>query len=208
MTSDIVKQATFATGRIVHQGTGEPVVGQVQIAAQEGPVAAKVTGDGTFLLSGDLKLLFPNLATQNYQLHLDIHADSAQFHPGFIDHPVLVTIPGGPSFDPDPPTTPLALVVVPTVLLPADPTNVRGRVVEAHNPETPISGATLELLQGGPPISAVTTDADGRYRFNDVTVLAPSQIRCSKAGFKTEARPLLVDFGKLINEEYFRLAPP
>ena len=141
-------------------------------------------------------------------LHLDIHADSAQFHPGFIDHPVLVTIPGGPSFDPDPPTTPRALVVVPTVLLPADPTNVRGRVVEAHNPETPISGATLELLQGGPPISAVTTDADGRYRFNDVTVLAPSQIRCSKAGFKTEARPLLVDFGKLINEEYFRLAPP
>lgn len=208
---DVIKQVVFVTGRVLHQGTGEPIVGEIKITAQEGPVSSKVLSDGTFALSGDLEILFPNLATQSYQLHLNVHADSEQFRAGSIDQPELVTIPStipsGPSFDPDPPTTPRALVVVPTILLPADPVNIRGRVVNAQSPDTSIFGARIEVLQNGVVTDSTTTAADGRYRFDEIGVQAPAQIQCSATGFRIQPRILLIDFGKLLNEEYFRLEP-
>lgn len=207
-TQDVITQVAFATGRILHQGTGEPVIGEIQITAKEGPVVDKVLADGTFAISGDLKLLFPHLDTQNYQLNLTIRANTAQYRAGFINHTLLVAIPGGSNFDPDPPLTLGALVDIGTILLPADSINIRGRVVEAKNPDTPISGATVEVLHAGPPIPAATTKADGGYRFDDITVTAPARIRCSEPmNFKPETRTLLIDFGKLVNEESFRLPP-
>jgi hypothetical protein len=209
MSQDIIKQVAFIAGRIIHQGTGNPIDGQIQITAREGPVAGKVLEDSTFAVSGDLKLLFPNLATQDYQLTLTIHADSAQFRAGFIECQLQVTIPMGSNFDPESSLiVPDPLIYVGTIRLHADPMNIRGRVVEARNPETPIADATIEVLHSGPAIPPEKTKPDGRYRFDDVRVLAPAQIRCSATGFRTQERILLIDFGKVINEEYFRLAPP
>lgn len=370
MTPDVIKQAALITGRIVHQGTGKPLVGRIRITAREVPLVDKVLEDGTFALSGDLELLFPKLATQDYQVNLTIRADSPQFRKGFVEHELpVVTIPMGSNFDPEPPIPPDPLIDMGTIALMADAINVRGRVYDARpdqnvfavraeiysshpinspvnrsvqvvqtnemgpqrvltaeapagqqtirldnrsglvlnqvlrigagstleygvitnptptaadtvilrdnlayrhflgqsvqavnmlplstpieteltratNPKDrflllktnkdfvagsiieiagstptreyqvidpllflPIVGATVEI-QSGSNVYSTTTDALGRYQLDNRIILAPAQIRCSAATFKTQTRTLLIDFGKLINEEYFRLAPP
>jgi hypothetical protein len=200
MTPDIIEQVAMVTGRLIHQGTGKPVVGSVRFTAREGPVADKLFADGTFAVSGRPELLFPNLALQDHELHLNIRVDSAQFRAGFVEQTKVVPIPMGSTF-----ASPIS---VDTIDLPADPVNIRGQVVEAANPERLIADATIEVLHSGPVIPPVTTDAEGRYRFDEITVTAPAQIRCAKPiNFKTATRALLIDFGKLVNEEYFHLAP-
>jgi hypothetical protein len=208
MNPDIITQVAFLTGRLLHQGTAQPVLGSIQIRAEEGPLSATVLADGTFALSGDIRFLFPDLASQSYPLHLTIQATSPQFRQGQASLAVATSIPSGSNFDPDPPTPPDALIDLGTLLLPADTISVRGRVVEALNPDTPIAGASVEVLHSGAPIPPAASDSDGWYRLDDILVSGPSQIRCSHAGFKTVTRLLLLDYGKLVNEEYFRLPPP
>ena len=211
MTPDIITtQVAFATGRIIHQGTGESVSGEIRLTSPEGPIIGKVRDDGTFALSGYLQFLFPDLASQPYQLTLTIRAVSAQYRAGSVELTLPPqTIPAGANFDPLPPATvPTALIDYGTVVLPADPLIIRGRVVEAEDPSTPIAGATVEILHGGPPVPAVTTGADGRYRFNPLVLTAPTEIRCAEpVRFRTITRNLLLDYGQLVNEENFRLPP-
>jgi hypothetical protein len=208
MSADVITQVAFATGRIIHQGTGLELVGEINISAEEGPVISKLLDDGTFVLSGYLAFLFPELNSQNYDLNLTIRARSFQYRQGFIERQLMVTIPMGSDFDPDPPTPADPLVDMGTIVLPADPITIRGRVVEAENPDQPIQNATVEILHAGPAIASTTTNADGRYSFDNVTVTAPAQIRCSSIGFGTLTRASLLDFGYLVNEENFRLPPP
>jgi hypothetical protein len=225
MVPDTLKQAAFIKGRILHQGTGEPVVGRIHITAKEGFVVDKVLVDGTFAISGDLEQLFPKLSSQSYPLTLTIRADSAQFRQGFVEYSFLATIPAGSNFDPKPPTPPDPLIDVGTIRLPVapavDPTadpivfqenmqvNIRGLVVRAKDPDIPINGATVSILQSSVVTHSTTTTPQGRYRFDNIIVKAPAQIKCSAPGFLSQnPRILQVDFGKSINEEYFRLAPP
>ena len=225
MTPDISKQALFIIGRILHQGTGEAITGQVRITALEAPVFDKVRTDGTFAISGQIDRLFPKDILPPYPVTLKIRADSAQFRQGFIEYTFPVKILGGPDFDPDPPTAPTAPINVGTIRLPVDPSvdptadpnvyrenmqvNIRGRVVTAKDSDTPISGATLNILQSGVSTNSTTTNVDGRYRFDNIIVKAPAKIQCSAPRFQNQSpRILQIDFGKLINEEYFRLTPP
>ena len=213
MIPDILKQAAFIKGRILHQGTGEPVVGRVHITAREGFVVDKMLADGTFAVSGDLEQLFPKLSSQSYPLTLTIRADSAQFRQNFVEYSFLVTIPVGSNFDPKPPALPNPLIDVGTIRLPVDlenmQVNIRGRVVPAKDPDIPINGATVSILQSSVVNHSTTTNPQGRYRFDNIIVKAPAQIKCSASGFVSQnPRILQVDFSKSINEEYFRLAPP
>jgi hypothetical protein len=229
MTPDVIKQAAFITGRILHQGTGEPVVGRVGIAAREGSVSVvdKVLADGTFVVSGDLEKLFPELSLQSYQLTLKIRADSAQFRHGFVEYslPVPIHISMGSNFDPEPPILPDLPINLGTIRLPVDPAidptadpvvfqdnmqvNIRGRVVRATDPDIPITGATVKVIQSSVVTHSAVTNTDGRYRFDNIIVKAPAKIECSAPGFQSPNPCILqIDFGKLINEEYFRLAPP
>lgn len=208
MTSDIITQVAFVSGRIIHQGTGKPVVGQVNLRAKQGPIVTKVLDDGTFAVSGYLRFLFPKLATQPYPIDLTIRADSPEFQAGFIEQALPVVIPMGRNLDPDPPTVPDPPVDVGTILLPGDPVNVRGRVFDGANPGTPINGASVKVLHAGPPIPAVLTGADGRYRIDGINITAPAKLSCSEPiHFKPETRVLLLDFGRMVNEENFHLAP-
>jgi hypothetical protein len=200
ITPDVIEQVALVTGRILHEGTGKAVFGHIHITAQEGLVTDKLLTDGTFVVSSRPELLFPNLGSQNYQLNLTIRADSPQYRASSFQRQLSVAIPMGSTFD--------IPIDVGTILLPADPVNIRGRVVEAANPDTPILNATVQVLQGAAVTNWTTTNNDGRYRFENITVLAAAEIQCSKANFKTQKRTLLIDFGKLINEEYFRLGPP
>ena len=200
MTPDVIEQVALVTGRILHEGTGEPVVGNIRIVAKEGRVVDKVLADGTFVISGRSEQLFPDLATQGYQLTLNIRAESAQFWQGLREEQLLVSIPMGFSF--------AAPIDGGIILFPADPVNVRGRVVEATNPEAPIPNATVEVLHSGAVIGSALTNSEGRYRLDDITVTAPAEIRCSAVGFITQTRILLVNFGQLINREDFYLPPP
>jgi hypothetical protein len=208
MTPDVITQAAFARGRILHGGTGEPIAGDIDIAALEGPVVGRVLADGTFVLSGYLPFLFPLLATQAYTLNLRIRVTSPQLRAGAVTLPLILNVPAGPSFDPDPPAAPRALIQIPTILLTADPLSIRGRVVEAEDPTAPIQNATVEVLHAGPAVAPVVTGADGRYRFDGVTLVAPVQVRASHANFLTVTRAMRPEYGLLVNEENFRLPPP
>jgi hypothetical protein len=198
MTPDVIKQAAFITGRILHQGTGDPVIGRIHITAREGFVVDKI---------------------------LTIRADSAQFRQGFVEYSFLATIPVGSNFDPKPPTLPGSLIDVGTIRLPVDPAvdptanpvvfqknmqvNIRGRVVRAKDPDIPINGAKVSILESSVVTHSTTTNSQGRYRFDNIIVKAPAQIKCSAPGFLSQnPRILQVDFSKSINEEYFRLALP
>jgi Carboxypeptidase regulatory-like domain len=222
MTQDVIKQAAFITGRILHQGTGEPVVGRVRIAVREGSVVDKVLADGTFAVSGDLEKLFP----QSYPRTLTIRADSAQFRQGFVEYSLPIPIISmGSNFDPEPPILPDLPINLGTIRLPVDPAidptadpvvfqenmqvNIRGRVVRATDPDIPINGATVSILQSSVMTHSTTTNFQGRYRFDNIIVRAPAQIECSAPGFQSQTpRILQIDFGKLIHEGYFRLTPP
>ncbi len=222
LTRDIIKQAAFAKGKILHAGTGKPIVGTIHITAKEGPVIAKVLEDGTFALSGDLDFLFPELSSRGYALNLNIRAVSAQFRLGYAElkSPVTVTIPAGQNFDPETATqVPDDLIDIETIngtiRLPDHPTNylrdipvnIQGRVVNAADTNDPINNATIEVLQSGTVTASTSTDNEGRYSFKNIVVIAPAQIKCSATSFVTQTRPLLIDFTKMTNEEYFRLVP-
>jgi hypothetical protein len=208
MTPDVITQAAFARGRILHAGTGLSVVGDITIAAHEGPVIAKFLPSGEFVLSGYLDFLFPDLAATNYTLHLTVTITSPQFRAGKVVETLLLAVPSGASFDPDPPNAPRPLIQIPTVTLAADPLTIRGRVVEAADPTAAIAGAAVEILHAGPAIAPAATGADGRYSFDGVTLVAPVQVRASHAGFVTVTRGMLPEYGLLVNEENFRLSPP
>lgn len=203
-TERIPPQVAYVKGRILHAGTGRPVVGDVRITAAERRVVGKVFDDGRFVVS----------AYERYdELHLDIHATSKQFSAGAAKLSVLVTLDPGDDFDPEPPASPDPLKDLGDILLPQPPdkTYVRGRVVRADDPEVPIVNAQVKVELGSPPailLGSDTTDAEGRYRLDDMEIIAPATVTCSAVGFKTEARALLVDFGRAVNVENFRLQTP
>ena len=199
MSPDLIEQVALVSGRIIHAGTGQAVLGSLRITAREGPVIDKLLGDGTFVLSGRPELLFPNIGAQDYVLNLNIRVTSAQFRQGVVTQQLSVPIPQGSPFD-----RPLSAG---SVSLPADPVNIRGRVVGAKNPQIPIHNAVVEVLHCGLAVPPATTDAEGGYRFDEIAISAPAHMRCSATGFKPEKRILLIDFGKLMNEEHFRLPP-
>ncbi|MGH7491704.1 MAG: MSCRAMM family protein [bacterium] len=212
MAADIIEQVALVTGHILHEGTGEPIFGSVRIVERQvkdedklGTVADKLLDDeeGTFVVSGEPMALFPNLALQAYTLNLEIRARSPQFRQGMIIRPLLVPISRGETFEPP--------IDVGVIFLLADSVNIRGRVLNAQNPENAIADAGVEILQNGAVTDATTTGNDGRYRFDGLVVQTPvaepAQIRCSKTDFRIQARMLLIDFGKLVNEENFRLPP-
>jgi Carboxypeptidase regulatory-like domain len=208
MTRDVIKQAAFARGRVLHGGTGEPVAGDIEIVAREGPVVTKFLPSGEFVLSGHLGFLFPDLAATAYKLNLTMTVTSEQFSAGRLTRALVLNVPAGASFDPDPPTAARPLIQIPTVNLPADPITIRGRVVKAEDPTAAIAGATVTLTHAGAAIPPAATGADGRYSFDGVTLVAPVVIQAAKAGFVTISRGIRPEYGLLVNEENFRLSPP
>ncbi|MEB3216060.1 MAG: hypothetical protein VKN72_07395 [Nostocales cyanobacterium 94392] len=204
MTWEILEQVAIVTGKILHQGTGKPVFGQVGITTEFGMVVDKLLKDGAFVISGRPDLLFPQLDSQSYQLNLRIRADSLQFRQGFIEKDLTVTIPSGWTFE-----QPVSQAE--TVFLDADAVNIGGYVFDAVNPSDRIANATIEILQEGMVIYSTLTSSDpseqGKYRFNNIIVLAAAQIRCVATDFQTQTRNLLIDFGKSLNQENFYLVP-
>lgn len=217
---DVIEQVALVTGKILHEGTGKPVIGTVQITVQEPPVIDKILSDGTFVLSGRPELLFPGLALKAYQLRLNIRATSLQFRQGFAEKTLTVTIPKGWSFE-----QPISKVL-PTssstilVLFPTEPVFIRGYVFDIDNPGMGIPNATVKIQQGVNTFTALTsTDIErkGKYSFQasgdptkpqafTITATNPATISCSATGFKpSPSRPLAIDFERSLHEEYFYL---
>ena len=203
---DIITQVVFARGRILHQGTGKHVVGTARLTADEGPIVGTFLPDGVFAISGYLDFLFPQLALHPYLLHLTLSVFSPQFRSGEYTQSLLLNIPQNAQFDPDPPAIPQPPRDLGTILLLADPIQLRGQVVQARNPFTPIPNVTVEVIHTGPPASTLT-GVDGRYRLDDVVLTAPAQLRCSAPTFRTITIDLLVSYLELLHEENFRLMP-
>ncbi|MEH2455950.1 hypothetical protein [Nostoc sp.] len=217
---DVIEQIALVTGKILHEGTGKPVIGTVKITVQESLVIDKSLSDGTFVLSGRPELLFPELALKDYQLHLSIRATSPQFRQGLAEKSLTVTIPKGwnfkqPIFQELPTFTSTILV-----LLPADLVFIRGYVFDVDNPGMGISNATVKIQQGSNTFTTLTsTDVEpkGRYSFQEtgdpiklqaftITATNPATISCSASGFKSILnRPLAIDFKRSLHEEYFYL---
>ena len=169
MKPDLITQTLFVTGRLLHQGTGRPPEGEVEITALEGPVVGRALADGTFVVSGDLPRLFPELKQRAYGLNLLIRVVSRQFIRGYYEGRAKpLTIPQGADFDPDPdlyqpnpPPPPHPPLDAGTIVLSTqyEPIHLRGRVVAANDPEAPIAGATLTLFHNGVE-TPTTTGAD------------------------------------------------
>jgi Carboxypeptidase regulatory-like domain len=197
-----IRQVAYVKGRILHEGTGRPVVGDIRLTADEGVVSGRVFDDGTFVVSAYEK--FP-------ALHLNVRAASPQYRAGALTHTFVASIPAAADFDPTPPAAPAPLVDVGDIILPGDAVNLRGRVTQAADPDVPVVGADVALTHAGPPGSEVppaATDGEGRFRFDDVRLWAPSTIGVTAAGFKPESRALVLDYERPVNEEDFRLQPP
>lgn len=216
MIPDITKQAAFITGRILHQGTRLPIVGKIRITAREIEIIDRVFEDGTFVISAPLDIVFPKLSTFSYSIDLTIQADSLQFRQGNVQYSQSISIPAGANFDPDLVTVkPDPLIDLNTIYLPVNlnddnlRVNIRGRAIRAKNPELPFPiPPTIELVRTGEPPVLVTADVnDGRYQFKEVLVRSPARIKCSAPGFKPIDRLLIVDYGKVFNQENFQLMP-
>jgi hypothetical protein len=230
MIPDITKQAAFITGRILHQGTRLPIVGKIRITAREVEIIDKVFEDGTFVVSAPLDIIFPKLSTLSYSIDLTIQADSTQFRQRTVQYSQSISIPAGSNFDPDPdpnvvpPIKPDPLIDLGTIYLPVNPAddpsadlkvyqnnllvNIRGKVIQAKHPGVPfVTPPTIQVISTGIALVPETADGDGQYKFNEVLVRSPARIKCSPPGFKPIDRPLIVDYGKVFNQEDFRLMP-
>lgn len=202
-----VIQAAFARTRILHQGTQTPVRGRILVRQADGLVQIKVLEDGTAILSGYPALLWPELATQAYQLTLLLRVESPQYRLGVYEQPWILTIPPGPPFDPPPPTPPRPLLELPPLFLPAEPLELRGQVVAARNAGQPIGGAQVELTVAGAPFAATLTDSQGYYRFPPLGLTGPVRLQGAKAGYRSQSRLLRLDYTQYVQEENFRLPP-
>jgi hypothetical protein len=205
--SERVSQVVFLTGRVIHQGTGKPPIGQVHVTAREGPLLSRILEDGTIALSGDLALLLPKPHVGPYQFNLTFEVISPQFKAGKLLLQRLQPVPSNLDFAPNPPAIPAPPVNMGIILLPADPVNLRGRVVQARNPNTAISGATVRVTS---PLGTNTTtsSATGAYRLDNLLVQAPATISCTmNPTFKPINRVLQLDYRLPVNEEQFQLLP-
>jgi hypothetical protein len=211
MTLDLLEQVAIATGRIIHGGTGQAIFGNIMLTPSLPGVVTKVTADGRFGLSGEIQHLFPELATQDYVLQLDLLIDSPQFNAGTRRLEQAITIEKDYSF-----AQPLDLG---EIRLDPDPIILRGRVFNAdrsgNGDRLPIENATVSLLTGDQSFNALT-DETGRYSLGKVNddgrevgyrIVEGATVECAAAGFKTRNRPLRVDFSQFVHEEYFYLQP-
>lgn len=207
MTPDVIEQVAFVSGVVLHGGTGRPLSGSVVITADRGPMAMKYLDDGTFALSGRREVVFPDLATTPYTLQLKVVAKSPEWRTGGLELALApVAVPAGHDFAapaglltvaPSPATAPPA-----TVLLPADPVSIRGRVTRSG---AVIVGATVTILpSGGPAIPPVLTNANGDYAFPGLIIPPGSSISCT-FGATVVNRLLLIDYTLSEVREDFRL---
>jgi hypothetical protein len=205
MTKDVIEQVALVSGKVLNRGTALPLDGSITFSSQEGDVAGRVLEDGTFVVSGRPELLFPFLSATPATFHVAIHARSAEFTQNAVDQPLTVNIAAAYPFN-----TPLDQGNILLPVPPADITNnlaraIRGLVTDAADPRPPIVGATIDTLQAGLVTNTTLTDAQGRFSFNDLVVVAPAEIRASAAVHKTQRRQLLIDFHLSMHEELFRL---
>ena len=219
---DVIEQVALVTGKILHEGTGKPIIGTVQIKVKESFVIDKILSDGTFLLSGRPELLFPELALKDYQLHLKIKAISPQFRQEFVEKSLIVTIPKGWNFEkPISKELPASISTI-QVLFSAEQVFIRGYVFDVDNPGIGIPNATVKIQQGAKTFTTLTSsdvDRQGQYSFQDlgdptkpqaftITLTSPATISCTATNFKSILnRPLVVDFERSLHEEYFHLSP-
>jgi hypothetical protein len=205
MTKDVVEQVALVSGIVLNRGTRLPIDGSIAFDAREGPVASRILDDGTFVVSGRPDLLFPGLATAAASLTLTVHVQSDEFRQGQVDHPLPVVVAKAFPFNSPLDQGELLLPVNPADIQKNLARTIRGRVTDAADPQPPLAGATIDILQNGLVTNTMPTDAQGRFGFDDLVVAAPAEIRCTAAMFKTQRRKLLIDFHLSMHEEMFRL---
>lgn len=157
--------------------TGQPPTGIITVEVKERGLIPRIAGDGMVAVTGIPERAFPNLAGQDYPIHLTVGAQ--RYVTREVEIPVLkiqnATFPQ--TF------TPPALV---NLLLHREPVVITGRVVRANGGATvPLAGATItftgiwrtpppanlaipadppNLVSLAPPLSAERTTAAGHLR--------------------------------------------
>jgi hypothetical protein len=205
MTKDVIEQVALVSGRVLNRGTALPFDGSILFDSLEGEVAGRVLEDGTFVVSGRPDLLFPFLATTAATFHVTMHAHSSEFTQTNVNHALSVSIAAAFPFD-----APLDQGTISLPVNPADITanlarTIRGFVTNAVDPRPPLSGVTIDILEGGVVTHSTLTDGAGRFSFDDLVIAAPAEIRATLSLFKTQRRQLLIDFHLSMHEEVFRL---
>lgn len=204
--SERISQVVFMAGQVIHQGTGKPPIGRVSVTALEGPLLSRFLEDGRLALSGDLARLMPRPHPAPYDFHLTLQVDSPQFRSGRLILQRTVSIPSNLDFAPSPPTVPAPPHNLGVILLPAEPVNIRGRVVDARNPTNILSTAVVAVTS--PLGTTSVTATGGEYRLDNLVVQAPATISCTLSPtFKPITRILQLDYRLPVNEERFQMLP-
>ena len=205
MAKDVIEQVALVSGKVLHRGTALPIDGTIAFESQEGEVAGRVLEDGTFVVSGRPELLFPLLGLTPATFHVTLHARSAEFRQGTVDHALSVNVPVANPFDVPFDQGSILLPVAPADIPKNLARTIRGLVTDAVDPKPALSGVTIDILQSSVVTDSTVTDAQGRFSFDDIVVVAPAEIRATVALFKTQRRQLLIDFHLSMHEELFRL---
>jgi hypothetical protein len=134
MAIDVLEQVAITNGRIIHAGTGKPVVGNLRVLPEGAGFISKVSADGSFVVSGNRERLFPELETQDYVVDLTVSVQSPQFKEGPQEIRRSVRIPANYPFD-----FPIDVGVIEFI---PEPVIIRGAVYDAR------PGQNVFMLQG------------------------------------------------------------
>jgi hypothetical protein len=195
-----VFQTAFLKGRILHEGTSQPIDGTLSISIDEGPSIQHLLDDGTFALSGLPEELFPHLSIRAYDVHLNIHAVSNTFRDGYRDHSDTITIPAGRKLDPSQHHPVDSLPDAGTIYMKADPVTVRVRLLDASQNNAPLTGAAVTVVagtfSGGP-----TVISENVYEFSDLPSVDVVTVSCEKTLYHpVDQRSLRVDYSRNVQE--------
>lgn len=127
------------TGQVTDEVLGQFKAPGFTVELSRGDLGTRATDDGLYAITGYPEQAFPQLSTTSYTVDFILSA------PGFLDHPLSVTIPVNATFP----------VAAPAAALRHVPVRIQGRVVNATT-RAPISNATVlsvdDPLSPPPPV--------------------------------------------------------
>jgi hypothetical protein len=207
----VLTQQVFISGKIRDALSGLPPlsVPSLQLVYRDEPtrpyaLAARLTADGLFAFYGNPVIAFPKpVAGQTLNLRLVVKAEGYAAWSNdltFTDTQLLLAnvtrTVGGENVTVKLRTN---LSIEQEVSLHPNPLTLAGRVVDAAEPNSPISSA--RVLVSSPTLRGpIITQADGFFTLPNLPVALNINVQVTRTGYKNLVTTLLLDYSQPINQ--------